>query len=151
MDFYCQVYVFLLLCAFSSVYSVSLCCCVFFACKYVLCYCQPVSTQLQLTNMAYHVTSYHIILLSTVVWKKVTLSYITIRVYESCENKIPAISFFFFLGAVHQISAMNPIWVWLQYLPWSMVSDCYCWGLNMVTCAVRRNSVGWVPHPRAST
>jgi len=96
MDFYCQVYVFLLLCAFSSVYSVSLCCCVFFACKYVLCYCQPVSTQLQLTNMPYHVTSYHIILLSTVVWKKVTLSYITIRVYESCENKIPAISFFFF-------------------------------------------------------
>jgi len=39
--------------------------CVLFVCKYVLYYCHRVSTQLQLTNIsyhiAYHIISYHII------------------------------------------------------------------------------------------
>ena len=47
----------------------------------------------------HNIGSYHIILLSTVIWKKVALSYITISVYEYCENKITTISFF--PGAVH--------------------------------------------------
>ena len=43
-----------------------LCCialfCVLFVCKCVLCYCHRVSTQLQLSNISYHiVSSYHII------------------------------------------------------------------------------------------
>jgi len=45
-------YVLLLLCMFCSVYSVSLCCSV-----YCLCVCHLVSTQLQLTNISYHI--YH--------------------------------------------------------------------------------------------
>jgi len=35
--FYCYVYVFLLLSMFSSLYSVSLCCCVYFLCVNVYC------------------------------------------------------------------------------------------------------------------
>jgi glucan phosphoethanolaminetransferase (alkaline phosphatase superfamily) len=45
MYFYCYVYVFLLLCMFCSVYSVSLCCPVYYFCVNVLCTtatrCQP--------------------------------------------------------------------------------------------------------------
>jgi hypothetical protein len=50
MYFYCYAYVFLLLCMFCSVYSVSLCCSVLFVCKYVMYYCHRVSTQLRITN-----------------------------------------------------------------------------------------------------
>ena len=42
--------VFLLLCMFCSVYSVSLCCSVYCLCECVLYYCHRVSTQLQLTK-----------------------------------------------------------------------------------------------------
>ena len=57
---YCNVYVFLLLCMFYSMYSVSVCCSVnCFMCKCVLYYCHQGSTQLQSTN----VTSYHILAL----------------------------------------------------------------------------------------
>jgi hypothetical protein len=62
MYYYFYVYVFILLCVFRSGYSVSL----FFICVLLLgkCvllyYCHRVSTQLQLTNIFYHV-SCHII------------------------------------------------------------------------------------------
>jgi hypothetical protein len=53
---YCNVYVFLLLCAFYSVYSVSLCCSVYcFMCKWVMYYSHWVSNQLHLTNISYHI------------------------------------------------------------------------------------------------
>jgi hypothetical protein len=52
MNIYCYVYVFLLLRMLRSVNSVSLCCSV---CKCALCYCHRVSTQLQLTNISYHI------------------------------------------------------------------------------------------------
>jgi hypothetical protein len=34
--------------------------CVLFMCKCVLCYCHPVATQLQLTNISYHIIPHHI-------------------------------------------------------------------------------------------
>jgi hypothetical protein len=66
-------YVFLLLCLCILIVMYVLFCvfcfivlfCVLFVCKYVLYYCQRVSTQLQLTNIyriiSYHITSYHIV------------------------------------------------------------------------------------------
>jgi hypothetical protein len=48
MYFYCYVYVFLLLCIFRSVFSVSVLFCALFVCKRALYYCHRVSTQLQL-------------------------------------------------------------------------------------------------------
>ena len=57
---YCNVYVFLLLCVFYSMYSVSVCCSVYcFVCKCVLYYCHRGSSQLQSTN----ITSCHILAL----------------------------------------------------------------------------------------
>jgi len=59
MYFYCYVYVFLLLCMFSSVYSVFIVLFyVLFVCKCVLYYCHRVATQLQLTNISYYIISY---------------------------------------------------------------------------------------------
>ena len=50
---YCYVDVFVLLCMFCSVYSVSLFFfCVLFVCECVMFYCHRVSTQLQLTNIS---------------------------------------------------------------------------------------------------
>ena len=56
---YIQVYVFLLIRMFCSVYSVSLCCSVYcFVCKCVMCYCHRVSTHPQSTNISYHTYTY---------------------------------------------------------------------------------------------
>jgi len=52
---YCYVYVFLLVCMFRSVYSVSLCCSVYCLCVNV--YCHRLSTQLQLKKI-YHINGY---------------------------------------------------------------------------------------------
>jgi len=56
---YCRVYVLLLLCMFCSVYSVSLCFSVYCFCVNV--YCTAATgrqTQLQLSNISYHIVSY---------------------------------------------------------------------------------------------
>jgi hypothetical protein len=61
---YCNVYVFLFLCMFYSVYSVSLCFSPYcFTCKCVLYYCHRLPTQLQLTYiLSYrHIIPYHIV------------------------------------------------------------------------------------------
>ena len=56
------MFVFLFLCVFCSGYSVSLCCSVYCLCVNVYCTvlycCQRVSTQLQLTNISYHISIY---------------------------------------------------------------------------------------------
>jgi hypothetical protein len=58
---YCYVHVFFLLCTFCSVCSFfTVLFCVLFVCKCVLYCCDRVATQLQLTNVSYHI-SYHII------------------------------------------------------------------------------------------
>ena len=76
---YYNVYIFLLLCLFRSGYSVLLCCSVYCLCvnvystllyctvQYstvlyctVLYYCHRASTQLQLTNISYHISSHYI-------------------------------------------------------------------------------------------
>ena len=68
MYFYCYVYVFSLSCSCIFIIMYVLFCifcfivlfCVLFVCKCVLYYGHRVSTQLQLTNISYHI-SYHII------------------------------------------------------------------------------------------
>jgi hypothetical protein len=60
MYFYCYISVFLLLCMFCSVYSVSIVLFyVVFVCKCVLYYSNRVSTQLQLTNISSFVLHGH--------------------------------------------------------------------------------------------
>jgi len=59
---FCYVHVLLLLCTFRSGYSVSLCCCVLFACKCVLDYYHWVLTQFQVTNVSYSIISYRPVL-----------------------------------------------------------------------------------------
>ena len=62
-------YVFLLLCLYIIivmyvlfwVFCFIVLFCILFVCKCVLFYCQWVSTQLQLTNISYHIIAYHII------------------------------------------------------------------------------------------
>jgi hypothetical protein len=62
MYFYSYVYVFLLLCRFCSLYYVSIVLFyVLFLCICVLYYCHRVATQLQLTNISYHIISYNTI------------------------------------------------------------------------------------------
>jgi hypothetical protein len=60
MYFYCYVYVFLLLFKYVvfCIFRIMLFFCVLFVCKYVLCYCHWVSTQLQVANISYHIGQY---------------------------------------------------------------------------------------------
>ena len=54
--------------------------CVLFACKSILYYCQWVSTELQLTNVSYHISYHHIIPYNTITYHIIyhNISYHTI-------------------------------------------------------------------------
>ena len=69
MYFYCYNYVYFLLClCIFTVIHVLFCVfcftalfCVLFVCKCVLYYCHRVTTQLQLTNISYHIRKVHLV------------------------------------------------------------------------------------------
>jgi len=69
-------YVLLLLCLCVLIVTYVLFCvfcfivlfCILFVCKCVLYYCQRVSTQLHLTNISYHIISYHSALVLNLEW-----------------------------------------------------------------------------------
>ena len=83
MYFYC--YVFSILGIFFIVLF-----CVLFVCKCVLYYCHQVSTQLQLTNISYHIISYRIVSYRTVPYRTEPyriISYISYIIYIiSCHH-----------------------------------------------------------------
>jgi hypothetical protein len=117
--------------------------CVLFVFKSVLYYCHRVSTQLQLTNISYHIAVNNNLEES----RNIIQYYQCLCIlWEQNTN-----NFILFPALCTQNSAMNPTCVLLQYKPWSMVSDCYCWCFNLTTWTGRRSNVGCSPHPKTST
>jgi hypothetical protein len=95
---YCYVYVFLLLClCILIVMYVPFCVfcfivsfCVLFVCKYILYYCHRVSTQLQLTNISYHISyislPHYSCPIVTLLAEKLKTYMYTGRKFEKCET-----------------------------------------------------------------